>query len=338
LRKSLSQYTIESIKSVLTDINEVINILREKYDIVSSMLYGLDYKKWFSLKPEELAQLTVSAYNHIIQEGLEEKFIKNYLHLKKIYALASPHPETIKIKDDIKFFEMIKKMIIRYSTTKKGGISRELEYEINQLISKSISAEEPVDIFSLIQKEKPDLSILDENFLAQFKEMRQKNYAVDLLIKLLNDEIKIRMRKNPFRYKSLYEMLKNLIERYNVKLINTVDVIDELIEIAKEVKKKMDEGKKLNLTEEELAFYDMLLEKDIFESENEIIYVAKEVIKELGNFIKVVDWNKKETLRAKIRMAIKKILIDVVNERTDYEKINKIANEIYEHVESLYAT
>jgi len=338
LRKSLSQYTIESIKSVLTDINEVINILREKYDIVSSMFYGLDYKKWVSLKPEELAQLTVSAYNHIIQEGLEEKFIKNYLHLKKIYALASPHPETIKIKDDIKFFEMIKKMIIRYTTTKKGEISRELEYEINQLISKSISAEEPVDIFSLIQKEKPDLSILDENFLAQFKEMRQKNYAVDLLIKLLNDEIKIRMRKNPFRYKSLYEMLKNLIERYNVKLINTVDVIDELIEIAKEVKKKMDEGKKLNLTEEELAFYDMLLEKDIFESENEIIYVAKEVIKELGNFIKVVDWNKKETLRAKIRMAIKKILIDVVNERTDYEKINKIANEIYEHVESLYAT
>jgi type I restriction enzyme R subunit len=338
LRKSLSQYTIESIKSVLTDINEVINILREKYDIVSSMFYGLDYKRWVSLKPEELAQLTVSAYNHIIQEGLEEKFIKNYLHLKKIYALASPHPETIKIKDDIKFFEMIKKMIIRYTTTKKGEISRELEYEINQLISKSISAEEPVDIFSLIQKEKPDLSILDENFLAQFKEMRQKNYAVDLLIKLLNDEIKIRMRKNPFRYKSLYEMLKNLIERYNVKLINTVDVIDELIEIAKEVKKKMDEGKKLNLTEEELAFYDMLLEKDIFESENEIIYVAKEVIKELGNFIKVVDWNKKETLRARIRMAIKKILIDVVKGRTDYEKINKIANEIYEHVESLYAT
>jgi len=109
LRKSLSQYTIESIKSVLTDINEVINILREKYDIVSSMFYGLDYKKWVSLKPEELAQLTVSAYNHMIQEGLEEKFIKNYLHLKKIYALASPHPETIKIKDDIKFFEMIKK-------------------------------------------------------------------------------------------------------------------------------------------------------------------------------------------------------------------------------------
>ncbi|MEO0238496.1 MAG: type I restriction endonuclease subunit R [candidate division WOR-3 bacterium] len=338
LRKSLSQYTIESIKSVLTDINEVINILREKYDIVSSMFYGLDYKKWVSLKPEELVQLTVSAYNHMIQEGLEEKFIKNYLLLKKIYALASPHPETIKIKDDIKFFEMIKKMIIRYTTTKKVEISRELEYEINQLISKSISAEEPVDVFSLIQKEKPDLSVLDENFLAQFKEMRQKNYAVDLLIKLLNDEIKIKMRKNPFRYKSLYEMLKNLIERYNVKLINTVDVIDELIEIAKEVKEKMDEGKKLNLTEEELAFYDMLLGKDIFENEDEIKFIAKEVIKKLGNFIKVVDWNKKESLRAKIRWAIKEILINVVDERVEYEKIESVAKEIYEHVEALYAT
>jgi type I restriction enzyme R subunit len=338
LRKSLSQYTIESIKSVLTDINEVINILRKKYDIVSSMFYGLDYKKWVSLKPEELAQLTVSAYNHMIQEGLEEKFIKNYLHLKKIYALASPHPETIKIKDDIKFFEMIKKMIIRYTTTKKVEISRELEYEINQLISKSISAEEPVDIFSLIQKEKPDLSVLDENFLAQFKEMRQKNYAVDLLIKLLNDEIKIKMRKNPFRYKSLYDMLKKLIERYNVKLINTVDVIDELIEIAKEVKEKIDEGKKLNLTEEELAFYDMLLGKDIFENEDEIKFIAKEVIKRLGNFIKVVDWNKKESLRAKIRWAIKEILINVVDERVEYEKIESVAKEIYEHVEALYAT
>jgi type I restriction enzyme R subunit len=338
LRKSLSQYTIESIKSVLTDINEVINILREKYDIVSSMFYGLDYKKWVSLKPEELAQLTVSAYNHMIQEGLEEKFIKNYLHLKKIYALASPHPETIRIKDDIKFFEMIKKMIIRYTTTKKVEISRELEYEINQLISKSISAEEPVDIFSLIQKEKPDLSVLDENFLAQFKEMRQKNYAVDLLIKLLNDEIKIKMRKNPFRYKSLYDMLKKLIERYNVKLINTVDVIDELIEIAKEVKEKIDEGKKLNLTEEELAFYDMLLGKDIFENEDEIKFIAKEVIKKLGNFIKVVDWNKKESLRAKIRWAIKEILINVVDERVEYEKIESVAKEIYEHVEALYAT
>ena len=212
-----------------------------------------------------------------------------------------------------------------------------MEYELSQLISKSISAEEPVDIFSLIQKDKPDISILDEDFLNQFKNMPQKNYAIDLLTKLINDEIKVRIRKNPFRYKSLYEMLKKLIEKYNLKLIDTVDVINELIEIAKEIKKKLEEGKKLDLTEEELTFYDMLLEKDIFENENEIKYVAKEIIKCLGEFIKIADWNRKETLRAKIRMAIKEILISVVDERVEYEKINSIAFEIYEHLETLYA-
>ena len=338
LRKSLGKYTIETIKQVLTDINQVINILKEKYDIVSSMFYGVNYKNWKNLKPEELSQLTVSAYNLLKDEEEKKKFIKNYLALKKIYALASPHPETIKIKEDIMFFEMIKKMITKYLIPTRKEISRELEYEISQLISKSISAEEPVDIFSLIQKDKPDISILDEDFLNQFKNMPQKNYAIDLLTKLINDEIKVRIRKNPFRYKSLYEMLKKLIEKYNLKLIDTVDVINELIEIAKEIKKKLEEGKKLDLTEEELSFYDMLLNEDIFKNENEIKYVAKEVIKSLGNFVKIVDWNKKETLRAKIKMAIKEILIKVVDERVEYRKIDDIASKIYDQIEVLYAT
>ncbi len=231
---------------------------------------------------------------------------------------------------------MIKKMIIKYSMIRKE-ITRELEYEISQLISKSISAEEPVDIFSLLKKEKPDISILDENFLAQLKNMPQKNYAIDLLIKLLNDDIKTRMKVNRFRYKSLYEMLKKAIERYNIKLIDTAEIINELIEIAKEIKKKINEGKKLNLTEEELAFYDMLLNEDVFESEDEIKYVAKEVIKRIGNFVRIVDWNKKSTLRARIKMAIKEILAKVMEERVEYKKIDNIASKIYEHVELLYA-
>jgi type I restriction enzyme R subunit len=147
------------------------------------------------------------------------------------------------------------------------------------------------------------------------------------------------MRKNPFRYKSLYEMLKEVIEKYNVKLITAADIINELVEIAKEIKKQQDEGKKLDLTEEELAFYDMLLKSkgEVFKNENEIKQVAKEVVKRLGNYIKIVDWNKKETLRAKIKMAIKEILVKVVGERVEYKKIDRIASEIYGHIEELYA-
>ena len=153
LRKSLSKYTLETIEQTLTDINKVIEQMKEKYDILSSMFYGVNYKDWKNLSSEELSNLTVSAYNCLETEDKKRNFIKNFIALKKLYALASPHPQTIKIKDDLKFFEMIKKMIVKYSTRASKEIARELEYEMNQLISKSISAQEPIDVFSLLSKE-----------------------------------------------------------------------------------------------------------------------------------------------------------------------------------------
>jgi type I restriction enzyme R subunit len=337
LRKSLSQYTISAINQVLTNINEVINVLKEKYDIVSSIFYGLNYQNWKRLTPEELAQLTVSAYNLLNSEDLKRKFIKNYLALKKAYALASPHPETIKIKDDIMFFEMIKKMIVKYSSASRKEISRELEYEISQLISRSISAEEPVDIFSLIKKDKPDISILNEELLSKIANLAQKNYAVDLLMKLIKDEIKPRVRINPYRYKSLYERLLKLIERYNIKLLNTVDVINELIEIAREIRKKIEEGKELDLTEEELVFYDRLLKEGIFANKEEIIRIVKEIQKELGYYVKIVDWHKKDSIRARIKSIIKMALAKSLGGRIEYQKIDKLSSELCEQLEFMYA-
>lgn len=125
--------------------------------------------------------------------------------LKKLYAVAK-HPKTIKLKDDIRFFEMIKKMIVKYSTRSVKDI-RTLEYEIDILISKSISAQEPIDILSLMQKDKIELSVLDDEFLSKFREMEFKNYAVELLAKILRDQILVRMRKNPVRYRSLMRCL-----------------------------------------------------------------------------------------------------------------------------------
>ncbi|MEO0266024.1 MAG: type I restriction endonuclease subunit R [candidate division WOR-3 bacterium] len=337
LRKSLSKYTVESIDGVLTDINKLIDLLKEKYEIVASMFYGLDYKNWRNLKSEELSKLTVSAYNLLDTDEKKKCFTRNVVAIKKVYALTSPHPETIKIKDDLSFFEMIKKMIVKYSTPKRE-ISKEIEYEMNQLISRSVSAEEPVDIFSLVQKNKPDVSILDEEFLEQFRRIEYKNYAADLLQKILRDELRVKTRTNPFRYSSLYEKLKELIDRYNSKLLSTAEVIEELIEIAKEMREKIAKGKDLNLTEEELAFYDMLLnEEEIFENKEEIKRVAQEVMKRLGYYIKVVDWNKKDTIKAKIKMAVKEILLESLKEKVDYEKIDEIASKIYEHAEELFA-
>ncbi|SNZ12042.1 type I restriction endonuclease subunit R [Hydrogenobacter hydrogenophilus] len=334
LRKSLSKYTLETIEQALTDINKVINQMKEKYDIVSSFFYGTDYKNWKNLSPEELSLLTVSAYNRLESEDKKRNFIKNFIALKKLYALASPQPETIKIKDDLKFFEMVKKMIIKYSTRTSREIARNLEYEMNQLISKSISAQEPVDIFSLINKEKPDISIFSEDFLNQIKDMEYKNYAIELLAKLINDEIKVRVRKNKSRYQSLYDRLKDLLEKYNIKLIETTDVIVKLIEIAKELKEKIVEGKNLDLTEEELAFYDMLLNEGIFKNEQEVKEIAKEISQRLGYYVKIADWNKKESIKAKIRKTLKDVLMKKIN---NYDYLDKIVNEILEQAELIFA-
>jgi type I restriction enzyme R subunit len=333
LRKSLSKYTLETIGQTLTDINKVIEQMKEKYDIVSSMFYGVNYRDWKNLSSEELSNLTVLAYNCLETEDKKRNFVKNFIALKKLYALASPHPQTIKIKDDLKFFEMIKKMIVKYSNRASKEIARELEYEMNQLISKSISAQEPIDVFSLLSKEKPNISIFSEDFLKQIKDIKYKNYVIELLTKLINDEIKVRMRINPYRYKSLYEKLNKLIKEYNVKVLETAEIIEKLIEIAKELKEKIKEVGKLDLTEEELAFYDMLLNEGIFENEQEVKEIAKEIIEKLGYYVKSVDWNKKEIIKAKIRKALKDVLMEKIN---SYEHIDKIVNEILEQAELIY--
>jgi len=336
LKKSLAKYTLETIGQFLTDIKSVITKLKEEYDIVSSMFYGINYKNWRNLDPQQLSNLTVSAYNLLDTEEKKKNFIKHFLALKKLYTLASPHPETIKIKDDIRFFEMIKKMIIKYSTTTSREIARDLEYEINQLISKSISAQEPIDVFSLLNKEKPDISILSEDFLSQIKEIKQKNYAVELLAKLLNDEIKVKMRKNPHRYKTLYERLKELIEKYNAKTLEASEIIEKLVEIARELREKIQEGKRLDLTEEELAFYDMLLSKRIFENYEEVKEIAKLIVEKMGGYVKIADWNNKEAIKAKIRRALRDVLSERLRKH-DYDYISEIVNELLEQAELVFA-
>jgi type I restriction enzyme R subunit len=339
LKKSLSIYTLGAIREVFLDINKVLEQLKEKHDILTSLLDGIEYQKWKSLTPAELSTLTTMAYDRISKDEKTKKtFVRNFVALKKLYALASPRPEAYKIKDDIRFFEMIKKMVVKYSTARIRDITRDLEYEVSQLISKSISAEEPIDIFALMGKGKPEISIFDEKFLAQFKNMKYKNYAAELLAKIIKDQLVVKMTINRFRYRSLYERLTRIIEKYNVKLMNTAEVIEELVKIAKEIKKAVEEGKKLRLSEEELAFYDLLSSKErFFENYQEIKEVAREIVKEMGYYIKMADWNRKEYLKAKIKAAVKNVLIRVIDGRASYIEIEQLSTDVIKQAEVIYA-
>jgi type I restriction enzyme R subunit len=339
LRKSLATYTLNTIKETLVDINEVLRLLEEKHKTVTTFLQGIDYKTWKNLPPENLYKLTIIAYEKVSKdEETKKKFVRNFVALKKLYALASPHPETFKVKTDIMFFEMLKKMIVKYSTARIREINRELEYEISDLISKSISAQEPVDIFTLMGKEKAEISIFDEEFLVELRTMIQKNYAAELLAKIIKDQLVVRMNINPFRYRSLYEALTNLTERYNVKIITAAEIMEELVKIAHELKKQMDEGQKIELTDQELAFYDLLASKEkFFENYKEIQGIAKEIVKELGYYTKVADWNRKEYLKAKLRAAVKNLLINIIDGRATYTEIEQLSEDIMTHAETVYA-
>jgi type I restriction enzyme R subunit len=339
LRKSLATYTLNTIKETLLDINEVIKLLKEKHKTVTTFLEGIDYKTWKKLAPEDLYKITVVSYEKVSRdEETKKKFVRNFVALKKLYALASPHPETYEIKEDVIFFEMLKKMVVKYSTARIREINRELEYEISDLISKSISAKEPVDIFTLMGKEKAEISIFDEQFLTDLRNMTQKNYAAELLAKIIKDQLVVRMNVNPFRYRSLYEALTSLTDRYNVKIITAAEIMEELVRIAHELKKQMDEGRKIELTDQELAFYDLLASKEkLFENYQQIQAIAKEIVKELGYYTKVADWNRKEFLKAKLRTAVKNVLIKVIDGRASYPEIEQLSTDIINHAETISA-
>ncbi len=277
----------------------------------------------------------MKAYEKIaVDEEKKKIFLRNYIKLKKIYTLASPHPETIKIKDDIMFFEMIKKMIIRYQIRSIREVSRDIEYEMHQLISKSISAQEPIDILSLILKEKPTISIPDDEFLNRIKNLEYKNYVFDVLYKILENEINPKLRINPYRYEKFSKMLKETIEKYNAKIIETAQAIDELIEIAKKYKIAYEEAKKLNLRDDELAFYDMLNSEKIFNDERIAYEVAKEITKEISSFVIIPDWDKKQNIRSKLRTKLKDILIK--RNYINYSKIEELSKNLEELAKNIY--
>ncbi len=178
------------------------------------------------------------------------------------------------------------------------------------------------------------------NFSPQLEIMEFKNYTIELLAKLLKDQISTRAKINPIRYHSFYEMLKKIIEKYNVKLLTTAEVIEQLIIIASEYKRAYESGKALGLSEEELVFYDMLLSKGApLQYRADVQEIAKEMVSILGPYIRVADWNKKESIKAKIRATIKSSLLKkIAREEVSYEDIDSLSKEILSYAEEIYST
>jgi type I restriction enzyme R subunit len=313
LKQALAVYTESGGqgKPVLEQ-EEAVGAMIERYEIVCQIMHGFDYKRYAKARSNERMNINLAAEEHILkQENGKERFIKEVTALSQAFALSVPNPKALAISDDVGFFQELKARLMKFNpSTGTGKDQAEMETTIKQIVSKAIVTEGVIDIFDAAGIKKPDLSILSDEFLQEIRGMQHKNVAMELLKKLLNDEIKIRSRKNLVQSRKFSEMLENTIHNYQNKLLSTAEIINELIEIAKEVKDADRRGEKLNLNESELAFYDALETNDSAVKvlgDETLRTIAREIADKVRNNTGI-DWMIKESARANLRRLVKRTL------------------------------
>lgn len=311
LRKALAEYTETGAKGKPAFYQEeAVAFLLEKYEIVAAMFHGFGYAKIFSTKPIERLPFLRTAANYILaQKDGKERYLKHVIELRQAFALSVPNEKALAIKDEVGFFQAVKATIVK--TTGEGqDESENIEMAIQQLVSRAVVSDRVIDIFEAAGLKKPEISILSEGFLAEVKDLPQKNLAFETLKKLLQDEIRIRMRKNLIQGRSFAELLEKAIKKYTNRSIETAQVIDELVELARKMREANKRGDKLGLKEDELAFYDALEVNDSAVKvlgDEKLNFIAVELVKTIRNDIKI-DWALKDSIQAEMRVKIKKIL------------------------------
>lgn len=312
LKTALSTYAASGGQGAPAfDQDKAVATMLEKHDIVEQMFEGFDYKKYFSADTRQKLTIILEAQEYIL--GLKDgknRYTKQVVLLSQAFALSVPNPKAMRIKDEIGFFQAVKARLTKFEPTGSGKSDAEIETAIRQIVDKAVVSEEIVDIFDAAGIKKPDISILSDEFLEGIKGMERKNIALELLKKLLNDEIKTRTRKNFIQSKKFSEMLENAIRKYQNNLLTTAQVIDELIMLAKDIRESGKRGQKLSLNEDELAFYDALISNESAKEvlgDKQLAVIAIEVFKSVrGNA--TIDWTLKESVRARLRRDVKRIL------------------------------
>ena len=310
LKKALTQYTDGDRKETGIPLEQAIAIMEEKFEIVHDMFGTFEYRAFFTSDTKERLKIIEKAMDHILgMDDGKERYMKNVTEMTKAFALVVPDPSAIVIRDDVGFFQAVRSALIKNTESRKlGGVSS--ESAIQQILSKALVSDRVIDIFAAAGLNKPDISILSDEFLAEVKDMPQKNLAFEMLKKLLNDQIRIRMKKNLVQARSFLQMLENAIKQYTNKSIETAQVIQELLDLAKKIREEQNRGKDLGLNEDEIAFYDALADN---ESAKQVLGddTLKTIARELLEMVKrnvTIDWTERESVQAKLRLMVKKIL------------------------------
>ncbi|MBE0522595.1 MAG: type I restriction endonuclease subunit R, partial [Candidatus Methanoperedenaceae archaeon] len=312
LKEALSFYSDSGGKGDPAVLQEkAVQLMLEKLEVVSQMFHGFSREHYFTADTSTKLSLILAAEEHILGiENGKKRYIDEVTALSRAFSIAIPHNDALDVKDEVSFYQAVKARLVKFDSTGTGKTDEEIETAIRQVIDKALVSEQVIDIFGAAGIKKPDISILSDEFLLEVQNMEHKNIALEVLKKLLNDEIKARLKKNLVQSRSLMEMLEDSIKRYHNKVITAAEVIEELIELSKEIKSMDKEPQEMDLSEFEYAFYTAIADN---ESARELM--QKEKLRELAVvlFEKVkqnasIDWTIKESVRAKLKVIVKRTL------------------------------
>ena len=312
LKKALSFYSDSGGRGEPTQQQEqAVALMQEKLEIVQQMFFGFDYKQYFTADTSGKLSWILKAEDFIL--GLDDgkkRFVNEVTALGKAFALAIPQDAAMDVKDEVAFFQAVKARLCKFDQTGSGHTDEEIETTIRQVIDKALVSEKVIDLFDAAGIKKPDISILSEEFLMELKDMKHKNIALEVLKKLLEDEIKVRAKFNVVEGRTLMEMLDGTITRYHNKIITAAEVIDELIKLSKTIVEKDKDAENIGLTTYEYAFYSAVADN---ESAKELM--GKDKLRELAVVLtetirknSTIDWTIKENVRAKMKVAVKRLL------------------------------
>lgn len=311
LKEALATYTESGgTGKTAIDQTEAVALMLEKYEICKGLFHGFSWLHWTTGSPQDRLTLLPAAQEHILaQEDGKARLLRSVTELSQAFALAVPHGEAIRIRDDVAFFQAVRSVLAK-STPGDRKTDEELDHAIRQIISKAVVSDEVVDIFAAAGLKKPDISILSDEFLAEVQGMPQRNLAVELLRKLLSGEVKSRSRRNVVQARSFAKLLEKSIRKYQNRAIETAQVIEELIALAKDMRAADARGEALGLSEEELAFYDALEVNDSAVKvlgEPTLKTIARELVETVKKNV-TIDWTVRENVRAQLRVIVKRIL------------------------------
>jgi type I restriction enzyme R subunit len=311
LKQALAIYT-ESGGTGKTAIDqaEAVAAMLEKYEVCRALFHGFDWSRWVTGTPQHRLSLLPQAQEHILalQEG-KPRLLRAVMELSRAFALAVPHEEALRIRDDVGFFQAVRAALAK-SAAGERKTDEELDHAIRQIVSRAVASGEVVDIFAAAGLKRPDISILSDEFLAEVRTMPQRNLAVELLRKLLSGEIRSRARRNLVQGRSFAELLDQAVRRYQNRAIETAQVIEELIALAKDMRAASARGESLRLSEDELAFYDALETNDSAVrvlGEPTLLAIARELASTVRSNVSI-DWTVRENVRAHLRVLVKRIL------------------------------